>query len=84
MNEQSHDHHHTGIEPCNLPQVSAVADLLADGATIPFIARYRKEGTGSLDEVVPWRKSRDRLEQQLRNCRNAVRPSLNHWRKTGT
>ncbi len=26
-------------------------DLIADGATIPFIARYRKEMTGSLDEV---------------------------------
>ena len=26
-------------------------DLLGDGATIPFISRYRKEGTGGLDEV---------------------------------
>jgi protein Tex len=33
-------------------QVGAVASLLQDGATIPFIARYRKEATGSLDEVV--------------------------------
>ena len=32
-------------------QVKAVAGLFADGATIPFIARYRKEMTGSLDEV---------------------------------
>ncbi len=32
-------------------QVAAVARLLADGATIPFIARYRKEATQSLDEV---------------------------------
>ena len=32
-------------------QVQAVVDLLAGGATIPFIARYRKEATGSLDEV---------------------------------
>jgi len=31
--------------------VTAVAGLLADGATVPFIARYRKEATGSLDEV---------------------------------
>ncbi|MCG8529660.1 MAG: RNA-binding transcriptional accessory protein [Desulfovibrionales bacterium] len=31
--------------------VAAVLDLLAEGATIPFIARYRKEATGSLDEV---------------------------------
>ncbi|MGD8290812.1 MAG: Tex-like N-terminal domain-containing protein, partial [Desulfobacterales bacterium] len=33
-------------------QVAAVAVLLDDGATIPFIARYRKEATGSLDEVI--------------------------------
>ncbi len=33
------------------PQVAAVASLLAEAATIPFIARYRKEATGSLDEV---------------------------------
>ncbi len=33
-------------------QVAAVLHLLDQGATIPFIARYRKEQTGSLDEVV--------------------------------
>ncbi len=32
-------------------QVSATIRLLEDGATIPFISRYRKEVTGSLDEV---------------------------------
>ena len=32
-------------------QVTATADLLTDGATVPFISRYRKEATGSLDEV---------------------------------
>ena len=32
-------------------QVGAVLQLLDEGATIPFIARYRKEMTGSLDEV---------------------------------
>ena len=32
-------------------QVRATLELLADGATIPFIARYRKERTGGLDEV---------------------------------
>ncbi|HLM73766.1 MAG TPA: Tex family protein, partial [Polyangiaceae bacterium] len=31
--------------------VSAVVKLLAEGATVPFIARYRKEATGGLDEV---------------------------------
>jgi len=32
-------------------QVAAAALLLAEGATVPFISRYRKELTGSLDEV---------------------------------
>ena len=32
-------------------QVTATAKLFAEGATVPFIARYRKEATGSLDEV---------------------------------
>ncbi|HEY1790651.1 MAG TPA: Tex family protein [Verrucomicrobiae bacterium] len=32
-------------------QVVATAKLFAEGATVPFIARYRKEATGSLDEV---------------------------------
>ena len=32
-------------------QVAAVEKLLADGCTVPFIARYRKEAHGNLDEV---------------------------------
>ena len=32
-------------------QVDAALQLLEQGATIPFIARYRKEATGSLDEI---------------------------------
>ena len=37
----------------NIPeqQVIAVLELLSEGATIPFIARYRKDRTGALDEV---------------------------------
>lgn len=35
----------------NPSQVSAVIGLLNEGSTVPFIARYRKEKTGSLDEV---------------------------------
>lgn len=34
-----------------LNKVTATADLLADGNTVPFIARYRKDVTGNLDEV---------------------------------
>ena len=32
-------------------QVASTLELLADGNTVPFIARYRKEATGGLDEV---------------------------------
>ncbi|MEG1283701.1 MAG: Tex-like N-terminal domain-containing protein, partial [Lactococcus sp.] len=32
-------------------QVQKVLELTAEGNTVPFIARYRKEVTGSLDEV---------------------------------
>lgn len=39
------------LTPISKVQIEAVLNLLADGATIPFIARYRKEKTGSLDEV---------------------------------
>jgi uncharacterized protein len=49
--------------------VQSTADLLADGATIPFIARYRKEKTGSMDEVQvadiqKYIKKLDELEQR--------------------
>src|SRR6476620_6706442 len=33
-------------------QVNSIDQLQAEGATIPFMARYRKEVTGNLDEVV--------------------------------
>lgn len=33
-------------------QVEAVLSMIAEGATVPFIARYRKERTGNLDEVM--------------------------------
>ena len=42
-------------------QIAAVEKLLADGNTIPFIARYRKEAHGNLDEVAIG-KIKDRLE----------------------
>lgn len=35
----------------SVKQIEAVLSLLEEGATIPFIARYRKEVTGNLDEV---------------------------------
>jgi uncharacterized protein len=57
--------------------VKAVAELLAEGATIPFLARYRKELTGSMDEVV-LANVRDRLEQlhELDKRRESVISSI--------
>lgn len=63
----------------NLPVmgVGAVAKLLEEGATVPFIARYRKEATGSLDEVAVT-KIRDDIERlaALDERRAAVKKSL--------
>lgn len=58
-------------------QVKAVAELLDGDATVPFIARYRKEATGSLDEVVIT-AIRDRLAalKELDKRREAVISSL--------
>ena len=58
-------------------QVEAVATLFEEGCTLPFIARYRKERTGSLDEV-DLAAIRDRLETlgELDRRRDAVRASL--------
>ena len=36
---------------CTLPQVAAAVGLLDEGATVPFVARYRKEATGGLDDT---------------------------------
>ena len=60
-----------------VPQVRAVAELLQGGATVPFIARYRKEATGSLDEVAIT-SIRDRLAQlaELEERRIAILKSL--------
>lgn len=58
-------------------QVQAVASLLEEDASIPFIARYRKEATGSLDEVLI-ASIRDRLGQlqDLDSRRSAILNSL--------
>lgn len=58
-------------------QVAAAAALFEEGATIPFIARYRKEATNSLDEVAIT-AIRDRLEQlaELDKRREAILKSL--------
>jgi protein Tex len=58
-------------------QVLACAELLDEGATVPFISRYRKEATGSLDEVAV-AAVRDRLAQlrELDKRREAILKSL--------
>ena len=57
--------------------VTAVINLLEEGGTIPFIARYRKEATGSLDEVAVT-GIRDRLAQlqELDKRRESILKSL--------
>lgn len=62
----------------NEKQVRTTLSLLDEGATVPFIARYRKELTGSLDEV-QITTIRDRI-QQLRDLdkrKEAILKSIN-------
>jgi uncharacterized protein len=63
-------------------QVNVVIDLLEGGATVPFIARYRKEMTGSLDEVVI-ANIRDRVEQlkDLDKRRDSILKSIDEQGK---
>ena len=58
-------------------QVQATVGLLDSGATVPFVARYRKEATASLDEV-SITTIRDRLSQlrELRDRREVILASL--------
>jgi transcriptional accessory protein Tex/SPT6 len=61
----------------NLPlhSLTAVIGLLNEGGTVPFIARYRKEATGNLDEV----QIRD-IEDKLGLLSRARQPSRNYPR----
>lgn len=58
-------------------QVQGVISLLDEGGTVPFIARYRKEATGSLDEV-QISKIRDelQLQKEITKRRTAICSSL--------
>lgn len=58
-------------------QVAAAVELLGEGATVPFIARYRKEKTGGLDDT-QLRKLEERLAylRQLTDRRNTVLKSI--------
>ncbi|MEA4881996.1 MAG: Tex-like N-terminal domain-containing protein, partial [Synergistaceae bacterium] len=61
----------------SVPAVEAVLSLMEEGSTVPFIARYRKEATGSLDEEVILAISDryGRLEE-LEARKKAIRSSL--------
>jgi len=63
-------------------QVINTVNLLKEGATVPFIARYRKEMTGSLDEV-QIAAIRDRYERllELEKRREAIIASINEQGK---
>ena len=58
-------------------QVQAVIELLDAGNTIPFIARYRKEATGALDDQL-LRELSERLEylRSLEKRRNEIEKAL--------
>lgn len=68
----------------NLPLkgVNATVELLDEGGTVPFISRYRKEATGSLDEVQIM-QIRDELERlrQLEQRRESVLKSIESQNK---
>ncbi|MGO4685390.1 Tex family protein [Hyphomicrobium sp. 2TAF46] len=63
-------------------QVSAAVDLIKEGATVPFIARYRKEKTGGLDDT-QLRKLEERLGYltELEDRRASVLKSINEQGK---
>lgn len=65
-----------------LAQVQAVVKLLDEGATVPFISRYRKEMTGSLDEVAI-ANIRDKVIQlrELDKRREAILKSIEKQEK---
>lgn len=58
-------------------QVRTALDLFASGNTIPFIARYRKEATGTLDEQqLRQIKEQYEYEEALSNRKDTVRQSI--------
>ena len=65
-----------------LPQVTAAVELLDEGATVPFISRYRKEVTGSLDDT-QMRQLEERLGylRELEDRRAAIVKSIDEQGK---
>ena len=58
-------------------QISAAVALIDEGATVPFIARYRKEVTGGLDDI-QLRELAQRLDylRELAQRREVVRKAI--------
>ena len=63
-------------------QIAAVEKLLGEGSTVPFIARYRKEAHGNLDEVAIG-KIKDRLEyySELESRKETILKSIDEQGK---
>lgn len=58
-------------------QVAAAIALLDEGATVPFIARYRKEATGGLDDIqLRLLEERLRYLRELEDRRSAIMSSI--------
>ncbi|MCG6881584.1 MAG: RNA-binding transcriptional accessory protein [Deltaproteobacteria bacterium] len=63
-------------------QVNAVLNLLSEGSTVPFIARYRKEATDSLDEVeIAHIRDRSAQLEELDRRREVILKSLRDQEK---
>jgi len=80
----SSNHIHKLSQELNITtkQVAATVKLLDEESTVPFIARYRKEATGNLDEVMIT-KIRDRINQlrELDKRRVTVLQSIKQQKK---
>ncbi len=75
-------------------QVSAAVGLLDGGATVPFIARYRKEATGTLDDAqlgrcrsgsvtcAKWRSGGPRSSIHQHRASSTMRCKRGSWRRT--
>lgn len=77
MTDTSHFFKIASLLSVDAKQVKSTVELLDEGATVPFISRYRKEVTGSLDEVqvITIKNEIERL-RQLEQRREAILKSI--------
>src|SRR6056300_1703967 len=70
MNREKYIQTQTTIQP---KSVAAVLSLLDEGGTIPFIARYRKEQTGNMDELqIQQIQDTDQQFQEIEKRKNYI------------